>query len=192
MIGLTEDAATLTISPCLTASSKLVVALALIEYFLAISSAKACALSKNKSQTTSSFAFFASVIIPSKQALPIGPAPTQVITFASFLAKYLVPTPGTQPVRTELITLPDINAIGSQVSGSLSITIKIERGKPRLGLIMFEPYHFSPATLNLPPTYAGIAIKRLSGPSIGIFGKGLSFGKPILIPCELALSPPIR
>ena len=118
----------------------------------------------------------------SKQALLTGPAPMQVQTAASLRARCRVATPGTQPVRTELIRLADMRAMGSQVSGSLSITMRMDRGKPRWGLMMLEPYHLTPHTLNRPPRYAGMAMKRRSGPSRGMLGNSLSLGNLIMMP----------
>ena len=86
-----------------------------------------------------------------KQVRLITPAPISAHTLDSGLARYFAPTPGIAPVRTALMRLADISASGAPVSALFSMTIKMERGMPFSTLSRLEPYHFSPAILNLPP-----------------------------------------
>src|SRR5699024_11257190 len=44
----------------------------------------------------------------------------------------------------------------------------MERGRSCLRFSALEPYHFTPVLLKRPPIYAGIAMKRRSGPLAGI------------------------
>ena len=84
--------------------------------------------------------------------MPITPGPQIPQTFASFRARYLAPTPGIAPVRYALSRLALMRASGAPVSLSFSMTVRIERGSPlSLGLLMLEPYHFTPQVLNRPP-----------------------------------------
>ena len=46
---------------------------------------------------------------------------------------------------------PDMYASGAAVSGSVSVNIRIERGRPLSRLAMLEPYHFTPEVPKLPP-----------------------------------------
>ena len=100
----------------------------------------------------------------------ITPGPTIPSTLAFSIARFFTPTPGIPAVRYALSKFADINDNGAPVFLSFSIIIKMERGSPTSRFSTLEPYHFMPAISNLPPTYAGIAIKRLSGPFAGIFG----------------------
>ena len=88
--------------------------------------------------------------------------------------------------------MADIYATGAPVSLSFSVSIRMERGRPFSLLAQLEPYHFMPAMSNTPPRYAGIAIKRLSGPSTGISGNGEDGGNMTIHPWELPFAPPIR
>ena len=83
-------------------------------------------------------------------------------------------------------------ATGVPVSLSFSVSMRQDRGSFLLRLSTLDPYHLQPAMSNFPPRYAGIAMKRRSGPSFGMFGKSGSFGNCTMQPCEFPLSPPIR
>ena len=125
--------------------------------------------------------------------LHMTPGPTRVSTFESSLASSFAASPGIAPVLMELSRFPDIYASGLPVSTSLSIIISIERGSPIALLLPFEPYHFSPATWNLPPRYAGIAINLLSlALFTGKFSIGDFFGKYNMSPCASLYGPPMR
>src|SRR5699024_448206 len=104
------------------------------------------------------------------------PAPIIARVCASFDARYFVATAGTAPVRVALIKFALIYANGAPVSASFNVIIKTERGNPFSLLATFDPYHFCPVILYLPPKYAFIDIKRRSGPAVGIFSVRFSFG----------------
>ena len=125
--------------------------------------------------------------------LHMTPGPTSVSTFESFLARSFAASPGMAPVLMELRRFPDIYARGFPVSTSLSIIISMERGSPMALLLPFEPYHFSPATWNLPPRYAGMAMNLLSLALLtGKFSIGDFFGKYNIRPCASLYGPPMR
>ena len=80
-------------------------------------------------------------------ALCTGPVPMSAAVLASLFPKYLRNTPGMHPVLMELIMLPDIYEIGSQLSGSFKVIISTDLGSPLCpGFSTFDPYHFSPHT----------------------------------------------
>ena len=110
------------------------------------------------------------------------PGPTTPSTLESGLDSSFTPTPGMAAVRYALIRLADMNALGAPVSLSFRMTIRMERGSPFSRFSTLEPYHFTPAISNLPPRYAGIAIKRRSGPFFGMFGNAGLSGKLIMQP----------
>src|SRR5512143_1656058 len=116
------------------------------------------------------------------QARFMVPQPSAAATVESRRDKYRAATAGTPPVRAELSRLADMRQSGSPVSLSLSCTVRTERGRPRLGLAWFEPYHLRPHTSNRPPRYPGMATNRRSGPATGMLGNLVSLGNTTPMP----------
>ena len=50
-------------------------------------------------------------------------------------------------MRYDEMRFADMSATGAPVTGSLSMSVRMERGSPRLRLSMLEPYHLTPAML---------------------------------------------
>ena len=83
-----------------------------------------------------------------------------------------------------LDTWPSIRKSGCPLVGSLSVIVCIDRGNPRsAGLATFEPYHLMPIMWMSPPTYAGIALNRRSGPASNASAFCRLPGKVVTCPC---------
>ena len=128
----------------------------------------------------------------SKMVRLMTPGPMMPTVSAFSTARCFTPTPGTAPVRYADSRFADMIAIGAPVIASFSTKTWTERGRSCLRFSALEPYHFTPAARKRPPRYAGIAMKRRSGPLAGMPScSGLS-GKLTCAPCEFAEAPAIR
>ena len=81
----------------------------------------------------------------------ITPGPTMPTQRQSSRASLRTASAGTAAVRYDETRLADMRHSGAPVSGSFSMSVRMERGSPLTRFSALEPYHLQPAMWYRPP-----------------------------------------